>query len=353
MGKNSNYASLVDVAKKAGVSPATASRVLNNSDYPVSNELKRRVMISAKELKYIPNSLGKMLKQNATKAIGIIVPTLQNPFYNQVIVGIEAAAAEYGYEIRLFSSHRSIEQERTEILELLSTRTMSLIIASNDTNGAAIDNYISCGGHVALLEANFSLDRTISIDTDLYSAGHLAADYLVDMGHRNIAFLSSPITKFNRENIYRGITDCLNKRGVPFNEKNVFFAESEEESGTGMYEFELGRNLAEKLLKSGRHFTAIIAINDMTAFGVIQTLNKNGISVPSDISIISFDNILYSQMISPPLTTVALASDNMGYSACRMLISMDHYYDDTISGIVLNYPSSLVVRDSVKQLDIS
>ena len=184
-GKGS-VSTLRDVAKKADVSIATASRVLSNSDYPVSQTLRRRIIRVAEELNYTPNLLGKMLKNNTYHAVGVIVPTLQNPFFNQVILGVESAAREKNYEVVIYSSHRSAEQERSNILNLLKNRVMALIIISIDDKGDTLQRYIDCGGRVALLEADFHLEGAIIAKTDYLLAGRLAARYLAAKGHRRI-----------------------------------------------------------------------------------------------------------------------------------------------------------------------
>lgn len=342
---------LIDVAKHAGVSVATASRVLSNADYPVSKKLRQKVIKASSELNYIPNVFGQMLRNNTSEAIGIIVPSLQNPFYNQVIFGIESAAANSGHEIRLFSSHRNVEQERNKILFLLHTRVMALIIISIDNSPDSLNNYIACGGRVALLESDFSLDNAITVEMDYFSAGQTAVRHLISCGHKNIAFLTSPLTKTFRREILVGVKDTLIQAGCSFSDKDVFVASVEKESNTGLYEFEVGLQLIEKLLQSNKKYTAIIAINDITAFGVIQALTRRGFSVPYDISVIGFDNIIYSEMIMPPLTTVELPSSNMGYAACQILISAIESGNDSLSSISLKFPFTLKQRESTRNIE--
>lgn len=341
---------LIDVAKHAGVSVATASRVLSNAEYPVSPKLRKKVLKASSELNYIPNVFGKVLRNDMYKAIGIIVPSLQNPFYNQVIFGIESAAANSGYEIRLFSSHRIVEQERSEISFLLHSRVMALIIISIDSSPDALNNYIAYGGRVALLESEFSLESAVSVETDYFAAGQIAARHLVDCGHKNIAFLTSPLTKSFRRKILVGVKETLSEAGQIFSDKDVFVAHMEKESNIGLYEFEIGRYLTETLLQNNKKYTAIIAINDITAFGVIQALSRHGLSVPEDISVIGFDNIIYSEMISPPLTTVELPSSNMGQAACQMLISSIESGSDDAGSICLKFSFSLRQRESTRPL---
>ena len=349
--RKKTYPSIQDVAKEAGVSVATASRVLSNSSYPVTQALKKKVIKAAKDLNYTPNLLGKMLKSNSVMAIGVIVPTLQNPFFNQVILGIEAAARNSDYEVIIFSSHRSIEQERKNIMTLLQNRVMALIIMSIDDKPDALQNYMDCGGTVALLESDFKLSRGVKAEINYFEAGELAASHLIDTGHRNIAFLTSPLTKNYRRQILDGVKHCFEKNKIDFSEKDVFVANAEEESDTGLYEFELGRKLVKDFMKQRKKYSAIIAINDITAFGIIQALTQNGIKVPEDVSVISFDNITYSEMISPPLTTVELHSSAMGSTACKLLISSVLSSAESGPDVSFNYHCRLEERQSIKTLN--
>lgn len=341
---------LVDVAKHAGVSPATASRVLNNTDYPVSSTLRKRVIKAASDLNYTPNFFGKMLKTNVSNAIGVIVPSLQNPFYNQVIIGIESAAAKAGHEIMLLSSHRNIEQERANISVLLRSRVMTLLIISIDNCPDALNNYIACGGNVALLEGDYNLENAITVETDWFSAGHIAAKHLIDLGHQRIALLTTPITKTFRKNILVGIKAAISEAGFTFNDSDIFVAHTENESNVGMYEFEVGSQLTKSILESKKKYTAIIAINDITAFGIIQALTQRGLSVPDNMSVISFDNILFSEMISPPLTTVELPSGNLGRIACNMLLSDIDRPSAHPNNLSLKFPCILQLRQSTGRI---
>ena len=178
----------------------------------------------------------------------------------------------------------------------------------------------------------------------------MAARHLVDYGHRKIAFLSTPITKKFRQKVLSGVRDELRQNGILFTDSDVYTAEVETESLTGQYEFEVGKQLAKQMDYKKLGYTAIIAINDLSAYGVIQALTQSGISVPGDISVIGLDNIMYSEMISPPLTTVEMPSSNMGYTACQMLISAMESDSRIISSMEFKYPCVLKVRSSTKNI---
>lgn len=136
--------------------------------------------------------------------------------------------------------------------------------------------------------------------------------------------------------------------GLPFPDEHLFVAGAEMESDTGLYEFEMGKHLVEQFLSGNRRqISAIIAINDLTAFGIIQALTRHGVSVPGDISVISFDNLPYSGMIYPPLTTVELPSVSLGSSACSMLLSvMEGKFSNPV-GITFDFQGKLIDRESV------
>ena len=351
MKKTEKTSTLKNVATLANVSLSTASRVLSNSDYPVSKELKEKILIAAEELNYSPNILARSLRSNTNHIIGVIVPTLQNPFFNQVILGIESVANKKDYEIMIFSSHRSIEQERKHIHSLLQNRVLALIIISIDSDSSTLKKYIDYGGKVALIESNFKLNHTIGTETDYMGAAQIAVDYLVEQGHRKCAFLTAPLTKTYRRSILVGVQEAIKEYGIPFSEKDIFIASNETEIETGIYEFFLGKQLVDQFLKSSGRYTAIIAINDLTAFGIIQELNRRGIAVPADISVISFDNIIYSEMISPPLTTVELPSRSMGSAVCNMLLDSLSNATEELVDVIFRFEGRFIERQSVKKID--
>ena len=172
----------------------------------------------------------------------------------------------------------------------------------------------------------------------------------LDYGHKRIAFLSTPITKQYRQRVLAGIKEELSRRNVPFSDRDVYTVAHEAESQTGQFEFETGKALVSQLNLARDKYTAIIAVNDLTAYGVIQALTQAGMNVPGDISVVSIDNIIYSEMISPPLTTVEMPSSNMGYTACQMIVSAMEGENNGISSMEFRYPCVLKVRSSTRDI---
>lgn len=345
--KKGSATTLHDVAEKAGASVATVSRVLSGADYPVSEKLRQKILKAAKELNYTPNNIGKMLKSNSFSAVGVIVPSLQNPFFVQIIMSVESAARQKNFDVLIFTSQRSVQKERDSISNLLQNRVLRLIIFSIDNNPDALNKYIEFGGRVVVLSSNFHVKNAICCETDYTVAAKMAAEYLLSMGHRKIAFLTAPITKSYRRRVLKGIQEAFAASGTDFGANDIFTSDTETEAEIGQFEFDLGKKLTAQFLQSKRKYSAIIAINDITAFGVIQELTQRGINVPGDVSVISFDNISYSGMISPPLTTVEIPAEAMGYTACQLIMA-----ESTASaGASFSFHCPLIERSSVRNLN--
>ncbi len=189
MINTSQTVTIGDVAKAAGTSISTVSRVLSGSNYPVSAVKRERVLSAAKELGYEPNMLGRILKTDVNPSIGIIIPSFQNPFYTQLIIGIEKEAIENNYFPLVFSSQRSPETERNLINHLIKNRIKGLMISSIDDSAEAVERFVSTGGKVCIFESNYSdHDKVINAKTNVLEASRKATEYLISQGHRAIAF---------------------------------------------------------------------------------------------------------------------------------------------------------------------
>lgn len=352
MNNTSHNVTIGDVAKTAGTSISTVSRVLSGSNYPVSAAKRERVLHAANTLGYEPNLLGRMLKTNTNPSIGIIIPSFQNPFYTQLIMGIEKEAMANSYFPLVFSSQRSPETERNLINNLIKNRVKGLMISSIDDSPLAVEHFVSTGGKVCIFESNYSdTDKVINAKTDMLEAGRTATEYLISQGHRSIAFLSTPFNRRSRTMTLDGYKLALANHGLIFSEEDVITVQYESEADSGLYEMEAGRKLADKFLESDKHkeYTAIMAVNDVIAYGIIQRLQEKGIGIPDDISIISFDNIPYSGLINPPLTTMDMPARLLGQRACHLIIDSLNSSEDH-NGITLSVSAELVVRQSVKAL---
>ncbi len=339
---------IYDVAAEAGTSAATVSRVLSNSGYPVKEEVRQRIIDAAKKLNYTPNMVGRMLKKNISMDIGVIIPTISNPFYSQIILGIEQEARQRGYNILLCNSFRDSETERKYINSLYQKQVRGIVISSIGENHDYLKELQANGVRIVVFDQWTDDIKCSKVGFNYIKGGLMAVEHLISMGHRKIAFATSPLTRRSRRETMEGFRLALLKHGIPFEEDYVIESESEEEQENGTYEFENGKKLAVKIMDLKDKPTAVFAVNDMTAIGIIQGLTNYGVRVPEDISVIGFDNIEISSMINPPLTTVNQPSFETGRLACKLLLDSmnDNGYEDV--SVVLE--PSLIIRKSVRNL---
>lgn len=345
-GKTTIY----DIAAAVGTSAATVSRVLSKSGYPVKDALRQKIIETAARLNYTPNMVGRMLKKNESMEIGVIIPTISNPFYPQLVLGIELEARRRGYNILLCDSFRDPGTEKKYIESMYQKQVKGIIISSIDENHEFLKELQEHGVKFVAFDQNIEGLTCSKIGFDFTKGGMLAVEYLINMGHRNIAFLTSPLIRTSRKEIMEGYKLALLKHNLEFRERNIIEAETEEESYSGTYEFENGKLLAKRYLEMSDRPTAIFAVNDMTAVGVIQELAQNHIRVPEDVSVVGFDNIEIASMIAPMLTTVNQPAFETGKLACSFLL--DNMKGSRLDASLKLEPS-LVIRNSVRNISLN
>lgn len=333
-----------DIAEMAKVSPATVSRVLSNSDYPVSKGLQERVRRIAEEVNYIPNMLGKQLKKNESTTIGVIIPSIVNPFYSFVIFGIEEVARANHHTVIICNSLQDPELEEEYIRTIMEQQIKGLIISSISEDRTLLRNCIDLGLNVVAIDQALEEENVCQVKFDHRKGGYIGAKHLIEQGHRQIAYLTSKLDRPSRKNIYRGYVDAMQEAKL-----EPILAESDEQrSDADTYDFDTGRKLVRKILTSGEQPTAIFACNDMMAFGVINELSSQGINVPDDISVVGFDGIDFGMMLHPPLTTVKQPDYDMGKLAGKLLFDKLKGEDAPFYDVVLQ--PSLIERRSVRNL---
>ena len=339
---------IYDIATRVGTSAATVSRVLSNSGYPVNDVLKQRILETAEQMNYVPNIVGRMLKKSDSRDIGVIVPNISNPFYPTLVLGIEQEAKYRGYDILLFNSFRDPDTESKYLQTLYQKQVKGIIISPIAENIKRLRELQKMGLKITVLDQAVKDIKCSRVGFDYIKGGMMAIDHLVEMGHTNIAFVTSPLTKESRIQTYEGYKIGLYRNGIEFCEENVIVSRTEEEYEKGTYEFENGKMLVESVASLAKRPTAVFAVNDMTAFGLVHGFLDNGLKVPEDISVVGFDNIEMSSMINPPLTTVDQPSFDTGRLACKLLLdSMEENWHEDFS---ITLEPALVVRKSVRKL---
>lgn len=300
-----------DVANSANVSVATVSNVFNNTKY-VSPEIKERVIEAAEALNYKPNHFAKMLNSEYSFQIGVMVDNLQNPFYGEIVEGINEVAAKNNYSVGLYIA----ENEFTQNVNQISERKMDgVIIFSylNEEDNKMLELLHKEG--IAILVGGAEHDFASTLDIDNRLAIEDTVRHLVELGHTRIAYLTG-IPDLENDMRYVYYKKALGDFGIDYDHNLVA-------SGPSLYDttMNLGKKLTRSLLDKNADFTAVIAVNDLMALGAIMAIKEHGLTVPEDISVVGFDDIDISRHFEPQLTTVRVPKKEMGRIAMRMLIN--------------------------------
>jgi LacI family transcriptional regulator len=342
-----------DVAKLAGVSRTTVSLILNEAaNVRISEETRQRVIKAVNDLKYHPNVLAQSLKTKRSKIIGLIIPSITNPFFPSIAQGVEDAAVENGYNIFLCNSFRDPAKEKSYIETLASKQVDGIIFASITHNSESIRELRQRGVAIIAFDRRISDDDVDTVLFDNTKGGELAVENLLSLGHRRIAFVSGPTNVSSRSDRLEGYKLALTKYGIPVNHSYIIKDDCfEKENLDTNYEVEAGFRMTHELLDRSPEITAIFAVNDMTALGVLKALKARGLTVPDDLSLIGFDDIILAAITDPPLTTIAQPKYKMGRAAMELLISrLDGTKHHNPRQLMLFTPE-LVKRNSCRKCD--
>ncbi|HGZ6433489.1 TPA: substrate-binding domain-containing protein [Vibrio parahaemolyticus] len=334
-------ATMKDIAKLAGVSTSTVSHVINKTRF-VSEEISERVNNAAKELNYYaPSALARSLKVNRTKTIGMLVTTSTNPFFGEVVKGVERSCYHKGYSLILCNTEGDNERMRQSINTLLQKRVDGLILMCSSLEGERIDVFERYPDiPVVVMDWGPMLFTSDKIQDNSLRGGHLAAKYLIDCGHTEIGCITGPLIKHQAQMRYEGYKRAMNEAGLEFNANWIIESD---------FECEGGYQAFKKMAERGTLPSSIFVSNDMMAMGVINAANELGIKVPDDLSIIGYDDIHIAKFMSPSLTTIHQPKYRLGQAAVETLVR--RLDDKSNEAQVVQLEPTLVVRNSVKLLN--
>lgn len=347
MKQKKRLATLADVAKAAGVSRATASRVLSGSTYPVSQELRERILAAAEALNYRPNALARGLKNDSRSVIGVVVPSISNPFYSELIEGIKDIAFEEQIVVLLAPTDGRLHREEQLIDTLIQQRVQGIAVALASGAAEMSQALRKSGVHVVVFDEQFDEQQNEvpgdCVAVDYREGARAAAEFLIALGHRRIGFVTAPLTRVNRRQILEGYRKAHAEAGLTVAEELIRVAESEYQYGRHVYELDVGGQLTEKLLDLARPPTAIMTNNDLMALGVLQKLYERKIRIPEEMSVVGFDDIAIARMTSPPLTTVRVPKYEMGRWVAEMLLRRFRS-EEPLTPVVMKVKPELIVR---------
>ncbi len=329
-------ATIKDIARKAGVSPSVVSRALNNK-YGVNDETKAKILKIAREMKYYPNALARSLVTRKTETIGAVMADISEPYYSQIIKGMYTVADKSGYTLLFSNSYENLEE--TNILQTLvdSERVDGLVIVGSSTREKNFAlNLLERKVPFVLVERKFFDPRVNCLWVDNIQGAYEATNYLIKQGHQRIAHITGTLDFQVALDRLEGYKRALADAGIPFAKELV---------NTGNFIWQDGYKATKELLHSQTRCTAIFASNDTMAYGTLQALSEAGIAVPEDIAVIGFDDLEFSLLTNPPLTTVKQPRFELGKKALSVLIALLNG-EQKEEGVNISFPTELIIRRS-------
>lgn len=321
-----------DVAERAGVSSATVSHTINGTRN-VEPATRNRVLDAISEIGYRPNYLARGLRNRRTGTLGLIIPDNTNPFFAEMARSIEDSGFARGYNVMLCNSDRNAKKEASYVEVLLAKQVDGLILASSNAKPELVHQIRNADVPAVLIPGELGDFEIDILMTDDFAAGKLAGEHLLELGHRRIAAISGPRSTSASAGRLAGFESVLADAGIT----PVAIAR-------GDFRAERGRDAMAELLDTGLDFTAVFAANDLTAIGALQTLHERGISVPDELSLMGFDGMQLSDLVSPRLTTIAHSLDVIGPQTIALLDDRMAAPHAPARQVLL--PSTLIVRES-------
>lgn len=299
-----------DVADFAKTSVGTVSNVLNRPNV-VAPETLRRVQAAISEVGFVRHAGAALMRGGRARTIGLIVLDIGNPFFTELARGAEAGARERDHLVILCNSSEDAVLERSYFIALEEQRVLGVLVSPVDERSATIDWMRERGTAVVLLER--SRPDYCSVQADDISGGELAAEHLLDLGHRHLAFVTGSLTIGQYINRIAGVRGALKRRGLPTDALQVF-----EYNSTGTMKD--GGQAAADILERGSGVTGIVCANDLLALGVVGALARAGVAIPGDYSVVGYDDIELAEQNALPLTTIRQHKHRMGFAAAQLII---------------------------------
>jgi len=310
-----------DVAKESGFSSTTVSIVLNNAPLAryIPAATKKRIERAAQKLGYRPNQFARSLRSKRSHTVGVMVFDMTDPYCTLVLRGIENTLYQASYLPILTDVHNERSRFERYLEMLLDRRIEALIVLANwlflDIN--LLGDLEKSSIPTAMIGCELETDTISSVIVDNEVGGRLALEHLHSLGHRKIAFIRGPRSLTDSSPRWRGIRNCARACKLELDSRLILDLP---ESRDPISSFDAGQKLTEELIRLKRPFSALLAFDDMSAFGAVRALNRAGIRVPEQCSVIGFDDVATSAIYTPSLTTIRQPMEAMGASAVGIVL---------------------------------
>jgi DNA-binding LacI/PurR family transcriptional regulator len=324
-----------DVATLAKVSTATVSHVINNTRF-VSEETKRRVLGAIENVGYAPNIHARNLASGQTRTLGLIVSDITNPFFPDLVKSVQEKALELGFDVVVLNTNYESERDAPYVQRLLELRVRGVIILTTEMDLSVIKRLSSQKIMVVFLDIGKVGPHTSNIRVNYEQGVHQAVEHLLELGHRQIAFVSGPLHFKSAQIRRQAFLRSMKKYRASLHTEPVIYE--------GDFKLESGQRAVRELVALKNKPTAIIAANDLMAVGAMWELGRTGLRVPKDISVIGCDDIWLARLTDPPLTTVMIPRAEIGTAAVEAVLRSDSANGN--AGREIRIATQLLVRES-------
>jgi DNA-binding LacI/PurR family transcriptional regulator len=342
-----------DVAKRAHVSVSTVANVVNDRTSRMDPQIRDRVRVAIAELGYHPNYMARSFKTGSTPLIGLLLPSISNPVYGNLAREIETAASDrHGFRILIGNSYRDKDREHNFMIDMIGHGVKGVIVVSPLLEQTNYNNYIELGLVVTSYDRRSTPEMDIDVDyvsVDNFESARLAANHLIENGHRQLAYATPAAKTIARADKVRGFLAAASEAGLA-SSAEVFTGQS-----SSYYEdadmVQLGTDFSKRIVGMAVRPTGIVAMNDLIAIGLIAGFKTAGVAVPEDVSVVGMDDLLLSAVNHPGITSVKAPFKAMAETMVDRIVQ--RLRENTISTSEFIFPPTLILRDSVRQLAAS
>jgi LacI family transcriptional regulator len=326
---------IAEVAKLAGVSTATVSRVANGQS-TVNKRLAKKVRNAIEQLGYVPNPQARALVSGRSRVLGLLISEITNPFYPELIEAFENIAGENDFEVMVGSATSNKERARVFIRRLVQRRVEAAAVMTFRAESDYLQELIAHGIPLVTIDVAINDARSLILEVDYAEGINQAVQHLAVLGHRRIGFISGPMPHPTNERREHAFLQSVRKIGLPLKATPVF---------PGDHTFEGGMRAALDLLRLKECPTAIVCSNDLMAIGVMRVLAERGIKVPSEMSVVGFDDIHLAEFANPPLSSIRMSREDLARAAFKGMMALKDQENSTpLASIRIS--TNLVVRQS-------
>jgi LacI family repressor for deo operon, udp, cdd, tsx, nupC, and nupG len=323
-----------DIAELAGVSVATVSRALSGSS-AVTTQTREKVEHAAARAGYVVNHAARGLRLQRSHQLLVILPTIANAFFADVVLGVEDEAQAAGYSVLVGSTEGSVQREEALARHLLTGAVDGLLVLTG-RRAQPWATMADAGHRVVAISEDIPRASTALVSIDNRAAARDAVRHLITLGHRRIGFLSGPARNILTVQRFRGYAAALSEAGIPQDADLVT---------DGQYSFADGAAGFRRLCAGRQRPTAVFCCNDELAIGAMRAARLAGLAVPEDVSVIGFDDIAMAEVVDPPLTTIRQPRRSLGREAARVLLEG---LDGTSPPRKRHLPYELIIRESTR-----